>query len=169
MRSITLNFLSSRCGSCLTRLLGTCHERDAMSEQSQGSGGIPQAQQDQRSRLFERSAAIDDATLTEPCTRLVTRVMLCRCFQTSLSRQATRVHLVCCTRRIIFVDVQGSIPFFLCSGPQVVEKLNLLESSNGTVLHSEIVGAIKMKVLATAALHGPFWCGRIWGTVRALV
>lgn len=29
---------------------------------------------------------------------------------------------------------------------QVVEKLNLLESSNGTVLHSEIVGAIKMKV-----------------------
>ncbi|CAN0120882.1 unnamed protein product [Ascophyllum nodosum] len=27
----------------------------------------------------------------------------------------------------------------------VVEKLNLLESSNGTVLHSEIVGAIKMK------------------------
>lgn len=30
--------------------------------------------------------------------------------------------------------------------PQVVEKLNLLESSNGTVLHSEIVGAVKMKV-----------------------
>ena len=29
---------------------------------------------------------------------------------------------------------------------QVVEKLNLLESSNGTVLHSEIVGAVKMKV-----------------------
>eukprot|EP00904_Undaria_pinnatifida_P008506 jgi/Undpi1/4786/HiC_scaffold_19.g08139.m1 len=27
----------------------------------------------------------------------------------------------------------------------VVEKLNLLESSNGTVLHSEIVGAVKMK------------------------
>lgn len=29
---------------------------------------------------------------------------------------------------------------------KVVEKLNLLESSNGTVLHSEIVGAVKMKV-----------------------
>lgn len=29
-----------------------------------------------------------------------------------------------------------------------MEKLNLLESSNGTVLHSEIVGAIKMKVLS---------------------
>lgn len=28
-----------------------------------------------------------------------------------------------------------------------MEKLNLLESSNGTVLHSEIVGAVKMKVL----------------------
>ncbi|CAM9839059.1 unnamed protein product, partial [Choristocarpus tenellus] len=27
----------------------------------------------------------------------------------------------------------------------VVEKLNLLESSNGTVLHSEIMGAVKMK------------------------
>ena len=33
----------------------------------------------------------------------------------------------------------------VCDG-QVVEKLNLLESSNGTVLHSEIVGAVKMKV-----------------------
>jgi AP-1 complex subunit mu len=28
---------------------------------------------------------------------------------------------------------------------QVIEKLNLLVSSNGTVLHSEIVGAIRMK------------------------
>lgn len=46
--------------------------------------------------------------------------------------------------------LQATIEVFLfgrivCSN-QVVEKLNLLESSNGTVLHSEIVGAVKMKV-----------------------
>ena len=40
----------------------------------------------------------------------------------------------------------------------VVEKLNLLVSSNGTVLNSEIVGAVKMKsFLSGAAIACSLW------------